>query len=126
MAGNDALPEGWGSTQDNLGQRYYFNRITREVRWTRPEPTEADALSDTSMPLVLGPADSAASTYDALPDGWESTHDNLGRQYYFNRATRQVQWVIPEVTVSDEFSETGSILDTPCPPIGRFLSGSRG
>ena len=107
MSGNYALPDGWASTQDNLGQRYYFNRTTREVRWTRPEIVEVDAMSESSMASVRNPADSVASTHEGLPDGWESTHDNLGQQYYFNRGTRQVQWVMPEATASDAFSESG-------------------
>ena len=42
-----------------------------------------------------------------LPEGWESTVDNEGQVYYFNRATSEVQWNRPEGPIPDELSESG-------------------
>ena len=57
MAGRqfDALPEGWESTHDDLGQIYYFNRVTRAVQWARPDAYAMDGSSfpeDTVVALI--------------------------------------------------------------------------
>ena len=111
MAGGqfDALLEGWRSTYDDSAYIYYFNRVTGAVQWTRPEATATDDISDSGMPSEHGPAASSASTNasDALPENWESTHNDSGHLYYFNRVTRVVQWTRPEATATDDISDSG-------------------
>ena len=64
---NDALPEGWQEHTDELGFVYYYNIITHESQWEKPqapkqvrEPTSnCCGVRDAAVRVVgYGPTDS--------------------------------------------------------------------
>jgi len=64
-----ALPEGWTQEQDTDGSIFYWNNVTNETQWERPEA--------------------------ALPDGWGALKDDDGSTYYHHKDTGKTQWDRP-------------------------------
>eukprot|EP00538_Stauroneis_constricta_P000509 CAMPEP_0119553754 /NCGR_PEP_ID=MMETSP1352-20130426/6427_1 /TAXON_ID=265584 /ORGANISM="Stauroneis constricta, Strain CCMP1120" /LENGTH=984 /DNA_ID=CAMNT_0007600219 /DNA_START=188 /DNA_END=3142 /DNA_ORIENTATION=+ len=109
----DALPEGWSAAQDpSTGQTYYYNSITNETRWERPEaengaaePAQADAAKPETNEAAAGEASATttpeAGAAGALPEGWMETQDpSSGATYYFNSVTNETSWERPAATPS--------------------------
>jgi WW domain len=72
----ETLPLNWQEGYDPNHQRlYYWNRVTNESSWTKPE----------HIPET-----------DQLPADWVEIYDkNHNRNYYFNRVTKESSWDRP-------------------------------
>lgn len=80
----------WAEASDpKSGRKYYYNRKTKETRWTRP--TEMDGGASES--------DSAASD----PNNWCASNDkSSGRKYYYNKVTKETRWTKPPCFGDDQ------------------------
>jgi pre-mRNA-processing factor 40 len=78
MAGANGAAEAaaWTEHTHNDGRRYYYNRITKQSSWDKPEclKTESERLNTTV---------------------WKEYKTADGRDYYFNPATKQSVWEMP-------------------------------
>jgi hypothetical protein len=96
-----ALPDGWTETMDpSSGQSYYYNAITQETSWEKPQPVIEAA---------------------ALPEGWSEVMDpSTGRPYFYNSQTQDTSWERPVASASPEeqSQESGaSPSDKPATPV---------
>lgn len=67
----------WRSTIDkSTGKTYFYNKMTKEVRWEAPEGFFEEQKSS--------------------PPEWKAAYDaTTGRTYYYNRKTKEVTWKKP-------------------------------
>jgi hypothetical protein len=67
----------WSAAVDkNTGKTYYYNKKTKETRWTKPEENE-DPSKD-------------------APENWAATVDKkTGKTYYYNKVTKETRWTKP-------------------------------
>lgn len=67
----------WKELLDPSGQTYWWNSVTRDSRWEKPEELKTD--------------------YERMENSqWQEYTDDGGRKYYHNRATNETTWVQPE------------------------------
>merc|ERR1719277_1733543 len=66
----------WTEHTHSDGRRYYYNRITKQSSWDKPEclKTDSERLNTTV---------------------WKEYKTADGRDYYFNPATKQSVWEMP-------------------------------
>ncbi|KAA0156254.1 hypothetical protein FNF29_01044 [Cafeteria roenbergensis] len=83
-AAGDALPEGWEVRYDDDGDAYYYNQVTEDTQWERPD-----------APAVAEAEAAQASAEQELPPGWIKMYDDDGDAYYYNETTEETQWEPP-------------------------------
>ena len=63
------MDDGWSSSEDDNGQRYWYNLKTGEARWDPPP-----------VPLMDGPAQPEQPEQAIVPSGrWQRTEDESGQ-----------------------------------------------
>lgn len=85
---DDSLPTGWKKVWSEEHEEWYFwNRSTKESRWTRPQDAEQEEEPE-------------------LPEGWEKVLDvERGLWYYWHRATKTSTWDRPETPTHEGLEE---------------------
>jgi hypothetical protein len=71
---NSDIPKGWSRRLTKNGKPYFFNEITRETQWNRPDALSQEEQSD---------------------QGWVRSVKN-GIRYFFNETSRETQLYTPE------------------------------
>jgi len=79
------LPSDWKESQTPDGKRYYFNTVTKQTSWTRPD----------SSPTVQHQAPESQPPSQSVGE-WREAMAPDGRIYYFNTVTKQTSWVKPQ------------------------------
>ena len=98
-AAPSSLPEVWREVVDKKsGRTYYYNKETKETRWTNPaaDAKKSDAASVSSS--VATAAASAASPDPSHPRALfaEKVDPQSGRSYWVNLKTRATSWAAPD------------------------------
>lgn len=93
------LQPGWEEIVDpDSGNVYYFNEITNETAWERPEVSTVEPNASETLQSSAPPTDEAIS----LPRGWEKLLDpDSGEPYYYNEATGETSWDPPMPSTSE-------------------------
>jgi hypothetical protein len=83
------MSSSWAEVQDKkTGRTYYYNKATKETRWTKPEENET--------------ADAASNPANDEPSNWVSSTDkSSGRKYYYNKVTKETRWSKPPCFTGD-------------------------
>lgn len=83
------LPEGWVEMEDpDSGDKYYFNELTDESSWDRPEADTGGKTTSSSK------EDSAY----VLPKGWTVAIDeDSGEEFFYNDDTGESSWDHPSI-----------------------------
>lgn len=92
-------PDEWRAVVDVNGQKYWYNRRSRETSWV--DPTIAtSSISSTSGGKRLDP-------------NWREYRDPTGKPYYYNRQTSETLWEKPHnFELSDEDDEPNGKEET--------------
>jgi WW domain len=79
---DSTLPQDWVKIYDDTHiKNYYYNTVTKESIWTKPEQM----------------------TVDQLPADWVEIYDNTYKKnYYYNRVTKKSIWTKPEQMTVDQ------------------------
>jgi len=96
----------WVETQDEEGRTYYYNSVTEETSWDRPdsfikEEKEQNAAVSESLNNKL-----VKEEEKPLEDDWIETQDSEGQTYYYNRATEETSWDRPNSLIKEKESNT--------------------
>jgi hypothetical protein len=88
-------PSVWSEhkTQDN--RVYYYNRITKQSSWTKP--------------------DELKTTEERAASNWRVYHTPEGRPYYYNTETKKTTWTKPQEL--ENLSQDKSSASTDTPPL---------
>jgi hypothetical protein len=118
---DEADAELWRTAQTPDGRSFWFNRLTRAVRWTEPpqpqfrasEWREAQANTGKTYYYNSRTGESRWTKPQAneqpLPDGWREAVSQSGKIYYYNRSTNETSWQRP---LPDPDSDDSSELTT--------------
>jgi hypothetical protein len=103
----DTDAELWRTAQTPDGRSFWFNRLTRAVRWTEPpqpqfrasEWREAQANTGKTYYYNSRTHESRWTKPQAneqpLPEGWREAVSQSGKIYYYNRSTSETSWQRP-------------------------------
>uniref|UniRef100_A0A7S2W7K5 WW domain-containing protein n=1 Tax=Rhizochromulina marina TaxID=1034831 RepID=A0A7S2W7K5_9STRA len=100
-SGRSALPSWWKAVQDEeSGDTYYWNELTNETSWERPEvgSAEDEAAAGKESAKGSGGADQAPGpgANASLPSGWKQmTHAATGQAIYEHTSTKEKRWTRP-------------------------------
>jgi hypothetical protein len=100
------LPEPWEKVLDDAGEAYYWNTVTDETTYNRPEDTvtAVDTSVSDSAPatqqVVARESISVGTTGATGLDGllnpaWRAVETAEGETYYWNETTNETSWVKP-------------------------------
>lgn len=94
----------WEKVTDDDGKEYYYNPVTEETAWDRPEGFEESKDEDKSK-------EEKEDGKEATKGTWEKVTDDDGKEYYYNSVTEETSWDRPEgfqeATAKDEDKKDG-------------------
>ena len=83
--------EQWEQVQDDDGNVYYFNIVTNESRWEKPDEFDVSYDDETAQ----------LATYE-VENVWESYVNEDGVEYWYNTRSGESQWVNPYAGQDEE------------------------
>eukprot|EP00475_Leptophrys_vorax_P012380 TRINITY_DN18819_c0_g1_i3.p1 TRINITY_DN18819_c0_g1~~TRINITY_DN18819_c0_g1_i3.p1 ORF type:complete len:862 (-),score=242.99 TRINITY_DN18819_c0_g1_i3:43-2628(-) len=118
--GQDTTDAEWVQLIDKkTGKTYYYNRITRQSRWTQPPPaspvptrnshhlrggSHPDSESEADSPSPMNHSGGAVKPDPRVDAAWVRKVDQAGEKFfYYNRMTKASTWERPDCF--DEISE---------------------
>lgn len=111
------LPRGWYEVYDPATKgNYYWNSLTTEATWTRPEGSKPAKEAAKSQEPSAQRDESAAEPKEAdageLPPGWEPALDpSSGDFYFFNAGTGETSWTRPTASNNGAPQSGGAVSD---------------
>ncbi|PQE25746.1 formin binding protein [Rutstroemia sp. NJR-2017a BBW] len=100
--GHAAVPALWQEARNADGRVYYYNTITKETQWTKPEE-------------LMTPAERALANQP-----WKEYTAEGGRKYWYNTETKQSSWEMPDVYKEALAKEAPAIA---APSMPTFVAG---
>ena len=92
----------WRAATDSKGRMYYYNRITRETTWTKPDETMLEAAIHTTPPP------SSVGGNELMH--WRKAYDQKsGKPYFYNVQTKVRQWTVPDGWVESDPTVKGAV-----------------
>ena len=106
----EQLPPDWSEEKTDDGTTYYYNSVTQESSWTKPETKPAAAVEvvapvevvkpvvkEVPEPTISEPTPSTSTnTSTVLPANWTEEKTDDGAVYYFNCVTQESSWTFPK------------------------------
>ncbi|RPA82235.1 hypothetical protein BJ508DRAFT_414276 [Ascobolus immersus RN42] len=72
----------WQEARNSDGRPYYYNSVTKETQWTKPEElmTPEEKMYEASLKM----------------SNWAETFTGEGKKYWYHKETKESSWTMPE------------------------------
>lgn len=82
----------WKEAKDKSGRTYYYNTVTKETRWKKPEEQKEKTVGQEASKLTTKGGE------------WSSAKTADGKTYYYNKLTKESRWTKPaELQTIDKY-----------------------
>ncbi|GBG30328.1 F-box/LRR-repeat protein 2 [Hondaea fermentalgiana] len=82
----------WVEYQDDEGRIYYYNAVTQQAQWEKPQGFDEQWLKDQDAQALTA---RSSRVRTARASDWAELRDEHGNLYYWNERTGETQWDKP-------------------------------
>lgn len=99
-------PKEWEECADGYGGTYYYNIITQESQWSRPNFKDDKVSVKTGPGFETSKGDKTISNdFDKDPENWEICQGEGDVIYYYNCETGESRWKRPRFQTDAEYTQ---------------------
>ncbi|KAK9822389.1 hypothetical protein WJX81_007697 [Elliptochloris bilobata] len=103
----------WSAYKSDSGQVYYYNTLTSESAWTKPEGFQGDAERASAQPTPV-------ATERVRGTAWSQVTCDDGKKYYYNTKSMETSWTVPPEVAATQ-SEDAKEAATPAAAAAALL-----